>query len=85
MDNSVIRFPVKCPCCEREFLVARGLHTIVIALATGRRLILTSNCVYHRAIWVANEIERNQIQEYAAALYFSMSGQSRRPRAIIFA
>jgi hypothetical protein len=70
MDNSLIRFPVKCPCCDQESLLARGLHTIAVALATGRRLILTSNCVYHRAMWVANEIERNQIREYAAALAF---------------
>jgi|HubBroStandDraft_4_1064222.scaffolds.fasta_scaffold226804_2 hypothetical protein len=73
MDNSVICFPVKCPCCDQESLLARGVNTIAVALATGRPLILTSNCGYHRAMWVANEIERNQIREYATALYFSMS------------
>jgi len=80
MDISLIRFPVKCPCCGQESLAASSLDKIVDALATEQCLTLVSNCAYHRVMWVANEIERHQIQEYAAALHFSMSEQSRRLR-----
>jgi hypothetical protein len=80
MDNTVIRFPVKCPCCGQASLMTSSLNTIVNTLATSRRLKLSSNCAYHRVMWVANEIECNQIREYAAALHFSMSEQSHRPR-----
>jgi len=68
MDDAVIRFPVKCPMCGHESLMASRLDTIVDLLETERRLKLSSECAHHRLMWVANEIERNQIQEYAAAL-----------------
>ena len=71
MDDAAIRFPVKCPCCGRESLVASKLDAIVHLLETERRLKLTSECAYHRVTWVATEIERNQIQEYAAAVQFA--------------
>jgi hypothetical protein len=71
MTNSTICFPVTCPCCDQEYLVASNLNMIVGALATDRRLILSSFCAYHRVMWVANEIERNQIREYVEALHFS--------------
>jgi len=80
MDNSTIRFPVKCPCCGQESLVASPVDTIVKTLATKRRLILSSSCANHNVTWVANEIERNQIREYAAALHFSFSKQPRPHR-----
>jgi len=79
MDNSTIRFPVKCLFCGRESLAVSNLPMIVNALATELRLILSSTCAYHRVMWVANEIERNQIRDYAEVLHFSWSEQS-RPR-----
>jgi hypothetical protein len=79
MDNSTIRFPIKCPCCDQEYLVVSNLDMIVNALATERHLILSSMCAYHRVMWAANEIERNQIREYLAALHFSGNEQP-RPR-----
>jgi hypothetical protein len=79
MDNSTIRFPVKCPCCGQESLVASRFDAILKTLATKRRLMLSSICANHHVMWVANEIERNQIREYAAALHFSMNEKS-RPR-----
>jgi hypothetical protein len=79
MGNSTIRFPVKCLFCGRESLMVSNLAMIVNALATERQLILSSTCAYHRVMWVANEMERNQIREYAEALHFSRSEQS-RPR-----
>jgi hypothetical protein len=74
MDDAAIRFPVKCPCCGQESLVASIFDTIVNLLETERRLKLTSECAYHRVTWVANEIERDQIQEYAAALCIGRTG-----------
>ena len=86
MDSALFRFPVKCPCCDRESLVASSLATVADTLATGRRLSLVLHCENHRVMWAANEIERDQIREYAAALhfsmgekYFSMSRQPLRP------
>jgi hypothetical protein len=71
MDHAVIRFPVKCPCCGQESLAATSFDTIVSTLTTERRLRLSSECEHHRAVWVANDIERDQIREYAAAVQFS--------------
>ncbi|MGA3205813.1 MAG: hypothetical protein ABSF12_25245, partial [Bryobacteraceae bacterium] len=61
-------------------LLASSIDTIVDLLETERRLKLTSECAYHRVTWVANEIERHQIQEYAAALQFAVSENMQRPR-----
>jgi hypothetical protein len=77
MDKSTICFPVTCPCCGQEYLVVSNLHLIVDALATERQLTLSSICAHHRAMWVANEIERDQIREYAETLHFVRSKQSR--------
>jgi hypothetical protein len=54
-------------------------NMIVDALATERRLTLCSICAHHRVMWVANEIERDQIREYADTLHFVWTGRS-RPR-----
>lgn len=70
MDMSVIRFPVKCPCCGEESLVASRFDAIENIVATERPLTLSANCAHHHVVWVANEIERDQIREYAAALQF---------------
>jgi hypothetical protein len=80
MDKSNICFPVTCPCCGQEYLVLSNRDVIVNALATERQLILSSICARHRVMWVANEIERNQIREYADTLYYIWSKQSRARR-----
>jgi hypothetical protein len=54
-------------------------HMIVTALAAERRLTLSSICAHHRVMWVANEIERNQVREYTEAVHFSQAKQSRPP------
>jgi hypothetical protein len=79
MDKSTIYFPVTCPCCGREHLVISNRNLIENAVATERQLILSSICAYHRVMWVANEIERDQIREYAETLHFSCS-KPPRPR-----
>jgi hypothetical protein len=77
MDIPTICFPVTCPCCGQEYLMVSNRNVIVNALATERRLKLCSICAHHRVIWVANEIERDQIREYAETLHFASNRQSR--------
>jgi hypothetical protein len=77
MDPSTICFPVTCPCCGQEYLMVSNRHVIENALATKRRLALSSICAHHRVMWVANEIERHQIQEYAETLHILGSTQER--------
>ncbi len=50
---------------------------IETALATDRRLTLSSICGYHRVRWVASEVERDQIREYAETLHFSKRSRPR--------
>jgi hypothetical protein len=69
MDISFLRFPVKCPCCGQESLTASRFDTIERTVAAERPLMLFSNCARHRVMWLANEIERDQILEYAAAVH----------------
>ena len=78
MDESTICFPVTCPCCSQEYLVVSNFNMIVRALATKGRLTLSSICAHHRVMWVANEIERGQIREYAETLHL-LGGKQLRP------
>jgi hypothetical protein len=80
MDTSTIYFPVTCPCCGQEHLMVSNRNLIEDALVTERRLTLSSICAHHHVMWVANEIERHQIREYAETLQFSGSKQSRHRR-----
>jgi hypothetical protein len=79
MHTPTICFPVTCPCCGQEYLMMSNRNMIVDALVSERRLTLCSICAHHRVMWVANEIERDQIREYAETLHFAWSRQS-RPR-----
>jgi hypothetical protein len=82
MDRSTICFPVTCPCCGQECLMVSNRNMIVTALDTERRLTLSSMCAHHRVMWVANEIERVQIREYAETLHFLGRKQSRFRRYV---
>lgn len=77
MDKSTICFPVTCPCCGHEYLMVSNRNMIVTALVTERRLTLSSTCAHHRVMWVANDIERDQIREYTETLHLSRSNPSR--------
>jgi hypothetical protein len=79
MDKPTICFPVTCPCCGQECLMVSNRNMIVAALATRGRLTLSSICAHHRVMWVANEIERGQVQEYAETLHF-LGNKRSRPR-----
>jgi len=70
MDKPTICFPVTCPCCGQEQLMVSNRNMIETALTTERRLTLCAICAHHRVMWVANEIERAQILEYAETLHF---------------
>jgi hypothetical protein len=76
MNNSTICFPVTCPCCGHEYVMVSSRYQIEHALATAQRLTLSSTCAHHRAIWVANAVERGQIREYADTLHWVASTQS---------
>jgi hypothetical protein len=78
VDNSIVRIPASCPMCGREHLQGLSLETVADSLATGRSIKLNSDCAYHSVTWVANEIERNQIQEYTAAVQFFVAGRGQR-------
>ncbi len=66
MNESVVRFPVKCPMCGQESSVGITLDTILQTLASDRPIKLHANCAYHRVVWVASDIERRQIRDYTA-------------------
>ncbi len=72
MDESVVRFPAKCPMCGQESLVDFSLDTILQTLTTDRPIKLYANCAHHRVVWVASDIERRQIRDYTAEVYFSV-------------
>jgi hypothetical protein len=78
VDSSVVRIPATCPMCGQEYLVGLDLETISDRLATGRSIKLYCECEHHSTRWVANEIERAQIREYAAAVQFFMAQKGQR-------
>lgn len=82
MNDPIVRFPVKCPCCGQEYLAREDLHAITNRFLNDRPIKLHADCEYHRLVWVASEIERNQIQDYAAAVKVSVITRSHRMRRL---
>jgi hypothetical protein len=80
VDSSIVRIPATCPMCGQEYLVGLVLETISDRLATGRSIKLDCKCAHHSVTWVANEIERNQIREYTAAVQFFVADNEKRQR-----
>jgi len=78
MNDPIVRFPVKCPCCGQESLAREDLGFITNRFLNDRPIKLHADCEYHRVVWVASEIERNQIQDYAATAKFSVVTRSHR-------
>jgi len=78
MNDPIVRFPVKCPCCGQESLAREDLGVITNRFLNDRPIKLHAQCEYHRLVWVASEIERNQIQDYAATAEFSDAARSQR-------
>jgi len=82
MNDPIVRFPVKCPCCGQESLAREDLGVITNRFLNDRPIKLRADCEYHRMVWVASEIERNQIQDYAATAEFSDATRSQRIRRL---
>jgi hypothetical protein len=83
MSDPIVRFPVKCPCCGQEYLAREGLDAIMNRFSNDRPIKLRADCEHHRLVWVASEIERNQIQDYAAALHLYVITQSHAIRRLV--
>ena len=62
MDESIVRFPVKCPMCGQESLVGSGIYTILQTLATDRPIKLYANCAHHRVVWVASDMRGGKFE-----------------------
>ncbi len=67
MGYSAVKFPVKCPICGGEVLFEQSSSAIVDAWLHDQAIRLTSRC--HGARWDSTDVERNQIFEYAEAIY----------------
>ena len=66
MSEETIQFPVTCPECRKEALIARPLKTVTAALITQTiSLPLYAPCDARR--WTATEEELQQIREYLGA------------------
>ena len=83
MSDPMVRFPVKCPCCGQESLAREGFDAIMNRFSNDRPIKLRADCEYHRLVWVASEIERNQIQDYAAALDLYVVARSHAVRRFV--
>jgi hypothetical protein len=76
MNYPIVRFPVKCPCCGQESLAREDLGFIANRFLDDRPIKLHAECEHHRVVWVASDIERNQIKDYAATAKFFVVARS---------
>jgi hypothetical protein len=83
MSDPIVRFPVKCPCCGQESLAREGLEVIMNRFSDDRPIKLHADCEYHRLVWVASEIERNQIQDYATVVHLYVISRSHAIRRFV--
>jgi hypothetical protein len=61
-----IRFPVTCPLCGNEHLLDLPVAEVADAMLRGEDVYLSASCC--GVVWVASEIECEQIREYLAAI-----------------
>jgi len=61
-----IRFPVRCPLCGNEHLLYLPVAEVADAMLRGEDVYLSARCC--GVVWVASEIECEQIREYLAAI-----------------
>jgi hypothetical protein len=67
MSEPILRFPVACPKCGRERLAKFPVDMVADALQRGSEICLVAAC--HDLIWIATELELEQIYEYLGAVY----------------
>jgi len=65
MEVTLLRVPVACPDCKKEALAEFPMVWIGKALAYGRSIRLFAPC--HDKVWVASELEREQLRQYLEA------------------
>jgi hypothetical protein len=64
MADALVRVPVVCPECEREWLTEFSMAALAEALDTGVSIRLYARC--HDRVWQATETEREQLSAYLA-------------------
>jgi hypothetical protein len=67
MTEPSVRFPVICPECRHEVLVALPLAQVAGALIDHQPIRLYSSC--HEIHWDASPIEVEQLREYMGAAW----------------
>jgi len=65
MQVAVLRVPIVCPSCEKEWLTELPVADIAQALASGAAIRLFARC--HNTAWTASALEREQLREYFEA------------------
>lgn len=68
MNEPLVRFPVLCPTCGSEYLIAYPVADIASALIERRGLRLYAQC-HEFQKWTASELELEQIREYLGAAW----------------
>jgi hypothetical protein len=66
MREIFIRFPITCPLCGKEQLIDLPVAEIADSLLKSEDVYLSASCC--SVVWVASEIESEQIREYLAAI-----------------
>jgi hypothetical protein len=69
MHEPTVRFPVVCPKCGLERLTEIPIDVVADALQKGLDICLVTTC--HDVIWIATELELEQIDEYLEAVQCS--------------
>jgi phosphatidylserine synthase len=64
VPKAFIRFPVTCPKCASEQLINLPVAEITNVVLRGENVYLSARCC--GVVWVASEIECEQIREYLA-------------------
>ena len=79
-----VRFPIICPECGSESLLARPMADIAQALVSGEKVVLQAPCRHPE--WPASSVELDQVQQYlrvASTLPILKSSRALRERRLI--
>jgi hypothetical protein len=66
-ETPILRFPIVCPRCSKESLIALPLSVVKDTLANGTKLRLHAECCPD-VTWDATDTEREQLLEYWLSL-----------------
>jgi hypothetical protein len=82
--RQLVRFPIICPECGTESLLARPLADLARALVSGEDVVLQAPCRHPE--WPASSVELDQVQQYlrvASTLPILKSNRAMRERRLI--